>query len=375
MKIRKSILLVLLTLILTVLVGCSNQITHNTAHTVSILFVGNSHTRTGYIPSQIQALARLHGIEMTYLDVSINYVNLDGIMRENAIREMQSRSFDYVVIQARSQSPINDIDGFFNDIRFFSEQIRENGAIPVLYNPAWANVNGQPDEERQSVTTQAHKQAAYENNIILINAGGAWGYAFRTIPRLSLFARDEAHASHEGAFLTASVFMATLFGLQVENIPTGNIIDNVPMLNILTFLGIGLAIISVIYRLVKKQSLHLIKSFVIMISFASLQILSRSPHVFRFTEGGNRLILLYAIIFGLLFAVLCSVYNLIRTKFTEKQSWSVARKYIFCIIACVIIYVLTFIPIFELRLPLYRGENAFDLAQAAWNFVNQTISN
>jgi len=65
MKIRKSILFMLLTLILAILVGCSNQNTHDTADTISILFVGNSHIRTGNVPAQLQALARLNGIEMT----------------------------------------------------------------------------------------------------------------------------------------------------------------------------------------------------------------------------------------------------------------------------------------------------------------------
>ena len=308
---------------------------------------------------------------MTYVDVSINYVSLyNKTIRENAIKEMQNKRFDYVVIQARSQAPVNDIDGFFDDISFFSELIRGHGATPVLYSPAWDNENGQPSREWAALTIQAHEQAAYENDIILINAGDAWVYAFRTTPHLSLFARDEAHANHAGAFLTASVFMATLFDLQVENIPTGNIFDNVPMLNILTFLGIAFTIGFIIYRLTKKQPLHLIKAFVIMISFAALQFMAFYPHIFRFTEGGNRLILLYAVIFGLAFVVLCSTYYLVQTKLIEKQSWNIARKYIFCILACVIIYGLTFIPIFELRIPLYRGENAIDIALAAWYFVN-----
>jgi hypothetical protein len=367
----KVLLMVMALFVSGVLAGCSYRNAQHTTDTVSILFVGNSHTRTGYVPSQLQELARLHGIKVTYVDVSINYVSLyNETLRENAMKEMQNRRFDYVVIQARSQAPVNDIDGFFDDIRFFSELIREHGATPVLYSPAWDNENGQPSRAWAALTIQAHEQAAYENDIILINAGDAWVYAFRTTPYLSLFARDEAHANHAGAFLTTSVFMATLFDLQVENIPTGNIIDNVPMLNILTFLGIVLTIGFVIYRITKKQPLHLIKAFVIMISFAALQFMAFSPHVFRFTEGGNRLILLYTVIFGLAFVALCSTYYLVRTKFIEKQSWNIARKYIFCILACVIIYGLTFIPIFELRIPLYRGENAIDLAQAAWNFVN-----
>jgi len=353
-----------------VLYGCSRQNAYDETDAISILFVGNSHVRTGNVPGQLQAIARSHGIKMSYVDVSRNGVNLDGVMRDNAMREMQNRNFDYVVIQARGRSLINDIEWFLNDIRFFSEQIREYGAIPVLYSPAWANVNGQPDEELQEFLTQVHKQAAHENDIILVNAGDAWIYAYRTIQGLSLYHRDGVHANHEGAFLTASVFAATLFDLRIENVLTGNIIDNIPMLNILTFVVFAITAFIVFYNFIKKQPLPLKKSCMVIIVIAMFQVMSFFPHVFRFTEEGSRILLLYSTIFILLTVTLYSIYYFVLIKFFEKQPWGAAKKYLFYIVACCIIYSLTFIPVFELRLVLYRGDNAFDLAQAAWNFVN-----
>jgi len=363
-------ILVILILVSGILVGCSNQNAYETTDAVSILFVGNSHVRTGNVPGQLQALAMLNGIEMTYVDVSRNGVNLDGTMRDNAIREMQNRNFDYVVIQARGRSSINDIDWFLADIRFFSEQIREYGATPVLYSPAWANINGQPDEELQEILTQAHQQAAYENDIILVNAGDAWVYAYRNISGLSLYARDGMHANHAGAFLTASVFMATVFDLNVENIPTSNVIDILPMLNILTFMVLVITAFIAIYRFAKKQPLHLKQSFMVVILLVLFQAMSFFPHVFRFTEEGNRILLLYLSICILLGVTLYSIYRFVRIRFFEKQSRDAARKYLFYILACGIIYGFTFIPALELRLLLYRGDSAFDLAQAAWNFVH-----
>ena len=369
-KILKRVLLVFLSLTLASATVVVFAYSRNTMDAVSILFVGNSHIRTGNIPGQLQALARLHGIEITYVDVSRNGVNLDGIMRDNAIREMQNGNFDYVVIQPRGRSSIDNIDFFLSDIRFFSEQIRENGATPVLYSPGWANINGRPDEERQALLTQAYKQAACENDIILIRAGDAWVYAYRTIPGLSLYARDGMHANHEGAFLTASVFMATLFELHVENLPTGNVIDNMPMLNILTMICLVAVITFVVYCLIKKQPLRLKKLFIVIISLVLLHGMSFAPHVFRFTEEGNRVLLLYLMVFGLLSVTFHSVYRLVRIKFIEKQSFDVARKYIFYALVCCIIYGLTFIPVLELRSPLYRGDNAVALAQAVLNFFN-----
>ncbi|MCL2565270.1 MAG: hypothetical protein FWE24_05595 [Defluviitaleaceae bacterium] len=47
-----------------------------------------------------------------------------------------------------------------------------------------------------------------------------------------------------------------------------------------------------------------------------------------------------------------------------------ARKYILYILVCIIVYSLTFIPVLELRLPIYRGEDAPVLAETVWNFIN-----
>lgn len=358
-------------LILGILVGCSGTSTYDTTDSISILFVGNSHIRTGNVPGQLQALARMHGIKITYVDVSRNGANIDGTMRDAAIIEMQSRHFDYVVMQARGRSirAAIDIDGFLSDISIFSEEIRRNGAIPVLYSPAWANINGWPDEELQSSLTQAHKQAAYENDLILVNAGDAWVYAYKTVPGLSLYARDGMHANHAGAFLTASVFAAVLFDLHVDYTLTSRLIDNIPILNIITIVSLAAVVFITVYRVVKKQPLHLKVQLMLIILPLLFQGMSFFPHVFIFMEGGNRLMLLYLLGFGFLVVALYSIARFAQI-LIGKQSWDTTRKYIFYIIVCGIIYSLTFIPALDLRQPLHRGDNAILIARAAWSFVN-----
>jgi len=322
---------------------------------------------------RLQTLANLHGIEVTYVDVSINGSGLDGALRDNAIREMQNRHFDYVVMQqpaGRGGRITADVDGFFSNIRTFTEIVRENGATPVLYSPMWMGVDGRPNEDFHTISSELFKQAAYENDAILVDVGGAWVYVFRTIPEISLYARDGIHANNAGAFFAVNVFMATLFDLNTENTQTGNIIDNMPMLNIITIIGLVMILLVIIYRLVKKQPLRVIQLLAVAVLFILPQVMSFFPHVFLFTEGSNRLLLLHAIAFTLLGVTVCSIYQIVRIKFVEKQSWSIAKKYLFCILICGIIYGLTFVPFLELRLPLYRGSDALALAQAAWDFVN-----
>ena len=142
------------------------------------------------------------------------------------------------------------------------------------------------------------------------------------------------------------------------------------MLNIITIIGFVIISLAIIYRLVKKQPLRKIQLLLVVFLLVLPQVMSFFPHVFLFAEGSNRLLLLYAIVLTLLGVTVCSIYRIVKIKFVEKQSWSVAKKYLFCILACGIIYGLTFIPFLELRLPLYRGSEALALTQAAWNFVN-----
>jgi len=320
--------LVVLILASSFLIGCSNQNTHSAEENISILFVGNSHVRTGNVPSQLQALANLHGIEMTYVDVSINGSGLDGVLKDNAIREMQNRNFDYVVMQHPAglrDGVTPNVDDFFSNIRNFTDIVREHGATPVLYSTMWMGIDEQPNEELHSIFSEMFKQAAYENDIVLVNVGDAWVYVYRTILEISLYARDGIHANNAGAFFAANVFMATLFDLNVENTPTGNITDNVPMLNIITIIGLVSTLLVIIYRFVKKQPLRIIQMLVVVILLVLPQIMSFFPHVFLFTESSNRILILHAIVATILGVTVCSIYRILRIKFVEKQSWNTAK--------------------------------------------------
>jgi len=208
-------LFALFTLSLTIVfAGYANPDTYETEGrgVVSILFVGNSFVFAGDIPGQLQALAGAHGIEITYTDISAGGATLRNL-RNNAIREMRNRRFDYVVLQDQSRRPHVDTNGFLYDIRVLSNAARENGAMPVLYNPA---VSDQPDEELQNILSEVYRRAARENDAILINAGDASIYAYNTIPGLLL------SKSGNQAFLAACVFAAILFDLHITDIPQGS---------------------------------------------------------------------------------------------------------------------------------------------------------
>ena len=185
-------------------------------NSISILFVGNSHVFWGKVPRQLHIISRTHGVEVVYKDISSNGAHLSH-SKDKAIFELQRGIYDYIVLQDNTRLLPDGVDEFFNIIRLLCDVARENGTVPVLFNPAVADIN------RLDIYSEAYYNASVENDIILVNAGKAWEYAYQTISEISLYAWDGIHANNAGAFLTACLFAAILFELRIEEIPGNNL--------------------------------------------------------------------------------------------------------------------------------------------------------
>ncbi len=192
------------------------------ADPVHILFVGNSFVHVGEVPNQIYYLSGMYGQEALYTDLSTGGASLNESMAR-ALQYMELQPYDYVVIQDYGTRPVEDTSGFLADVEVLCAAAREHGAQPVLYNPAWANVDGRPDVEYQDMETGIYEKAAQENDALLVNAGDAWVYAYQKHPDLSLYQANDYHANTAGAYLTACVFVSTLFDLHVRDISEWNL--------------------------------------------------------------------------------------------------------------------------------------------------------
>ncbi len=186
-------------------------------NSIAILYVGTSDVFVGNLPQQLQAIAGAYDIPITYKDIS-THANRGGTLKENsenAVREMRSGRYDYVVFQ--DDQIMKDFEGFMDDARLLSDEARKNGVIPVFFNSAWAS-----DKERFTMNTESYKRAADETDAVFVDAAGAWAYAYQEIPNVSLITKLDPrgpHPSRAGGFLTACVFAAVLFDLYIEEIP------------------------------------------------------------------------------------------------------------------------------------------------------------
>lgn len=183
----------------------------------SILYVGNSLTYKGNVPKQVSAVCKMYGINVMYDRICPAGAKLNETM-DKAIQKMQDNQYDYVIFQDYSTRPESDEEAFLSDVEILCEEARKSGAIPVLYNPAWANDNAKPDKVRQASLTACYERAAKVNGAILINAGEAWVYAYDKHPDISLYVKNDYHANKMGAYLTSCVFASTLFNLHIKDV-------------------------------------------------------------------------------------------------------------------------------------------------------------
>lgn len=185
----------------------------------SMLYVGNSFTFTGDVPRQVSALSKLYGVMVDYDTIMPPGASLSDTMDE-AIEKMWENNYDYVVFQDYgAREPAETLA----DLRILCDEARKTGAIPVLYNPAFAQSNGKPDKEAQPFLTSTYERASMLNGAILVNAADAWVYAYDQHPNLSLYAENDYHANNAGAYLTACVFASTLFHLHIKDIAEENL--------------------------------------------------------------------------------------------------------------------------------------------------------
>ena len=174
------------------------------------------------MPKQLGNLAWIYGIQVESTVIAPGGASLSKT-KERAIEAMQNEHFDYAVFQDYGTRPSLGNAEFMQDIRMLCVAAKASGAAAVLYNPAWAHIDGEPDTDRQRQYTEAYAAAAKENGALLVNAGDAWVYAYRKLDGLSLYQSNDYHATTEGAYLTACVFASTLLDLHIKDVDTDNL--------------------------------------------------------------------------------------------------------------------------------------------------------
>ncbi len=180
-----------------------------------ILMLGNSLTFANHMP---QTLALLTGAEVVQhtrggarLSEHLNPKTKLGARTQAALRD---EHWDFVILQEMSHGPVTSPKSFFSSAERLCRQIRENGAIPVLY-ATWAYEKGSVKlsekgwdyEEMAGKMSAAYGKAADENQALIADVGQRF---YELSGTQNLYAADGVHPNEAGSRIAAEIIAAVI---------------------------------------------------------------------------------------------------------------------------------------------------------------------
>ena len=184
---------------------------------INVLFIGNSLTYYNDLPKMVAALAKadkqrpLHHERETPGGCTFEKHWKDG----KALAKIQSRKWDFVVLQDNSQGPLKKRESMFDHGKKFDAEIKKQGAKTVLYM-TWALQN-KPEE--QAAISKAYLDLSGELKSQIAPVGNAWETALKADKKPILHKNDKKHPTPTGTYLAACVFYATIYGKSPEGLP------------------------------------------------------------------------------------------------------------------------------------------------------------
>lgn len=180
-----------------------------------ILMLGNSFTFTNDLPQRLAALTGAEVVQHTRggarLSEQLNPATGLGAKTQAALEQAQ---WNYVVLQEMSHGPITSPDRFFTSVKRLCDQIRKNGATPVLY-ATWAYQKGSKAladkgwdyDDMARKLSAAYHQAAHENHALLADVGQRF---YELSETEALYADDGVHQNLRGACIAAETIASVI---------------------------------------------------------------------------------------------------------------------------------------------------------------------
>ncbi|MES2921055.1 MAG: SGNH/GDSL hydrolase family protein [Verrucomicrobiota bacterium] len=188
---------------------------------LAVLFVGNSYSFGA--PRAFSKLAAAHGKKVR-VGHSTNSGWSLAIHAENpgTLRKIREGKWDIVVLQEHSEIPAMSAGkraaAMFPPLRQLVTEIRQHGAIPVLYQ-TWGRRDGEKGIWRDDFHAMNSRlrdgyQAAARNagGVVVVPVGDAWEREISAGNGGGLFMPDGSHPTQAGNELTSIVFYEALFG-------------------------------------------------------------------------------------------------------------------------------------------------------------------
>ncbi len=173
-----------------------------------VLMLGNSYTFYHDMPNMLADVLSCEVIAYTRggarLSEQLNSNTQMGAKTQRALRE---EKWDYVVLQEMSNGPITAKESFFNSVSALCEQIKQNGAVPVLYatwayeknSEQMATMNCDYDQMYQMLYDVYH-EAANKNHALVADVGKVF---YELADTTELYMSDGSHPTKYGSQIAA----------------------------------------------------------------------------------------------------------------------------------------------------------------------------
>lgn len=182
-----------------------------------ILMLGNSFTFANQMPRLLAQIAGCEVVAHTRGGARLaEHLNPGTQMGSRTQRALREEKWDFVVLQEMSNGPITAPGSFFSSVSRLCTQIRENGAVPVLF-ATWAYASWSADlkrlgmdyDEMHQKLRDAYLEAARQNGARIAQVGEQF---YARSAGEELYASDGVHPNERGSRIAAETIWAQLQG-------------------------------------------------------------------------------------------------------------------------------------------------------------------
>lgn len=196
-------------------------------NTIRVLYIGNSLTSANNLPRMIADLAKSNHRKIVYDVYAPGGRRFSQhAMDANALRKIEQRPWDFVVLQEQSQMPAMSRSvvekHVFSNARILSRKIRSaHPHTKIVFYQTMARKNGDRGNARvsreletywsmQDRINRSYLEMAQDNRAMLAPIGSVWKKARFQKASLNLYA-DPVHPNVRGSYLSACVFYTIFF--------------------------------------------------------------------------------------------------------------------------------------------------------------------
>lgn len=206
-----------------------------------MLFIGNSFTyfpsSAGFTTANPGVCSILNSIGTSLgLDLEVDFVvqgshtlkkfaNANDEFGSVVDQKLRAASdYDYVILQEHSTTPVNDYNSFNSGVTSLANKVEQtqNDCKVYLYAtwgfPSAVSSNSifSSISVMEGLLRNAYHKCATENGLKVTDVGKAFTYVYENHNDISLYGSDEKHQSYAGAYLSASMHLSSMLGVDIR---------------------------------------------------------------------------------------------------------------------------------------------------------------